>query len=221
MKTVFTPGCTLCMYNRNVVDSIFCLLQRKYPEITLCLDCCLDSPEFDSDLIISGCPGCDKQYRAMFPDRQCISAMEAILSVDELSLPDYQGKTMTIQDACPVRNQNSQHDALRELLQRMNVRVTEAQKNREAVKCCGDKYYGYLPVEEVKEKMKERANTLPEEDVVAYCVSCIKALAIGGKTPHHIFDLVFSKETKTGEIDLDMWHGMIDEYRESRSQGKT
>jgi hypothetical protein len=70
-------------------------------------------------------------------------------------------------------------------------------------------------VEQVKEKMKERAGEMPREDVVVYCVSCIKSMHIGGKRPRYIVDLLFGEDTLPGEFEPDAWHGMLKEYIEA------
>jgi hypothetical protein len=94
----------------------------------------------------------------------------------------------------------------------MNIAVTEPEATRAESKCCGGRFYGSLPVEEVKEKMRERAREMPCEDVVVYCVSCIKSMYIGGKRPHYIVDLLFGEETQPGEFEPDAWHGSLRKY---------
>ncbi len=53
---------------------------------------------------------------------------------------------------------------------------------------------------------------MPAEDVVVYCVSCAKAMFIGGKRPRYLVDLLFGEETVPGTLDLDAWHAEIDEF---------
>jgi Fe-S oxidoreductase len=119
---------------------------------------------------------------------------------------------MTIQDACPTRDQERVHDAVRALLKRMNIKVVEPQKTRTKGKCCGDSFYGALPVEEVKEKMKERALEMPAEDVAVYCVSCCKSMFIGGKKPRYMIDLLFGEDTLPGTFEPDDWHSELDKF---------
>jgi hypothetical protein len=71
-------------------------------------------------------------------------------------------------------------------------------------------------VEQLKEKMRDRANEMPREDVVVYCVSCIKSMFIGGKKPRYIIDLLFGEDTLPGELDPDTWHGMLKEFIEAQ-----
>ena len=43
--------------------------------------------------------------------------------------------------------------------------------------------------------MRKRAEEMPVDDVVVYCVSCIKAMQIGGRQPRYMVDLLFGGST--------------------------
>lgn len=60
--------------------------------------------------------------------------------------------------------------------------------------------------------MIKRANEMPEEDVIVYCVSCIKSMFIGGKNPHYLVDLLFNEESSQGTVEPDLWHKELDDY---------
>ena len=53
---------------------------------------------------------------------------------------------------------------------------------------------------------------MPVEDVVVYCVSCVKSMFIGGKKPRYMMDLLFGEETLPQITDTAEWHRQIDEY---------
>jgi len=78
--------------------------------------------------------------------------------------------------------------------------------------CCGDGCYGEIPTEDVMKLMVKRASEMPAEDVVVYCVSCAKAMFIGGKRPCYLVDLLFGEETVPGTLDPDAWHKEIDDF---------
>ena len=65
---------------------------------------------------------------------------------------------------------------------------------------------------QVYEFQKKRAAQMPCEDVVVCCVSCIKAMKIGNKTPHHLVDLLLNEPTEPQELDLVLYHDEVDEY---------
>jgi Fe-S oxidoreductase len=128
--------------------------------------------------------------------------------------PNYRGREMTILDACPTRDQSRVHDAVRSLLEKMNITVIEPRATRERGTCCGDSLWGAVPVEQVKKQMKRRAAEMSRAEVVVYCVSCIKAMANGGKRPRYLVDLLCSEETDPQVCDPALWHAQLDAYIE-------
>ena len=122
---------------------------------------------------------------------------------------------MSILDACPTRDQARVHYAVRDLLVKMNIRVIEPDKTREKGTCCGDRCYGRLPLDTVKNAMNRRASEMPENNVVSYCVSCSKSLHIGGKKPRYIVDLLFGEETLQKTFEPDDWHKQLEDYQKT------
>ena len=80
--------------------------------------------------------------------------------------------------------------------------------------CCGDNLYPHVPVDKVYKHMRKRAQSMPCEHVVVYCVSCIKAMHNGGKKPLYIVDLLFNEATEIQESDVVKWHEQLNEYIE-------
>jgi Fe-S oxidoreductase len=119
---------------------------------------------------------------------------------------------MTVHDACPTRTEPRVHDAVRALLGRMNVAVVEPDATRTGAVCCGDSFFGELPDERVKQLMRRRAESMPAEDVVVYCVSCVKAMHIGGKRPRYLVDLLFGEQTEPGLLEPAAWHAQLDRH---------
>jgi hypothetical protein len=60
--------------------------------------------------------------------------------------------------------------------------------------------------------MRDRAAQMPADDVAVYCVSCCKAMFIGGKRPRYLLDLLFGEETVPGTVEPNAWHGELDAY---------
>jgi Fe-S oxidoreductase len=119
---------------------------------------------------------------------------------------------MTVHDACPVRTKSQVHNAIRALLKKMNITIIEAANNGTHSICCGDSFYPALPLDEIHEKMKTRAASMPCEDVCVYCVSCVKSMHIGGKKPRYILDLLFNESTDPQIYDTVKWHDMVQAY---------
>jgi Fe-S oxidoreductase len=143
-----------------------------------------------------------------------VSLWEILAKSDFFAFPNYQGRRMTILDACPTREVGKVHEAIRILLQKMNIALVEPGNARTKSSCCGDSFFGVIPIEKVKEQMVKRSSEMPLEDVVVYCVSCVKSMAIGGKKPHYLIDLMFGEETLPGTTEPEAWHRELDIYME-------
>ena len=63
--------------------------------------------------------------------------------------------------------------------------------------------------------MCRRAGEMPYADVAVYCVSCSKAMHIGGKRPRYIVDLLFGEPTVIGTFEPDLWHQQVDAFIET------
>ena len=175
--------------------------------------CCRRTPDLgDSTIIINTCPGCDRRYRELYDNISTVSLWELLAETQNFPFPDYGGIEMSIHDACPTRTEVRVHKAIRKLLERMNITVVEPALSGANTICCGDSCYGHLPVQQVKEQMKKRAHQMPCDDVVVYCVSCIKAMHIGGKRPRYIVDLLFAEDTPVGTWEPAEWHKELQEY---------
>jgi hypothetical protein len=94
----------------------------------------------------------------------------------------------------------------------MNISIIEPQNTGTKAVCCGDSFYGVLPIEQIKIQMEKRSNEMPCNNVVVYCVSCIKAMFIGGKKPRYIIDLLFGETTGIGTFEPDAWHDELQKF---------
>jgi len=214
-KTVFAPGCGLMLYKPELANRIHSILTDHLGEMDVLDICCHHDPQFAVDTrVINICPGCDKRFGNEHRHSSTISLWEILAGNNFINFPDYHGQTMTIIDACPTRQQERVHTAIRKLLQKMNITLVEPKKTKTKGTCCGDSFYGIIPTENVKEQMAKRASEMPVDDVVVYCVSCIKSMFIGGKKPHYIIDLLFAEETVAKTYEADEWHKELDRYIE-------
>lgn len=213
MKRVFAPGCALLIYKPELAEKVMEFLNTELGNIDEHRICCRHEPNLNKGTeIINTCAGCDRRYRQLYEGITTISLWELLAESRTFHFPDYKGTKMAIQDACPTRDQERVHNAVRALLKRMNITVVEPEKTRTKGTCCGDSFYGILPVDQVKEQMKKRAGEMPAEDVVVYCVSCIKSIHIGGKKPRYLLDLLFGYETSTGTFEPEEWHEQLNRF---------
>lgn len=213
MVTVYSPGCALLLYKPHLADKILVALRQIYPDIRMHRTCCHHNPSLpERSLIVNTCPGCNRRFNKLYEGISTVSLWEVLDRQSKFPFPDHSGLTVTLLDACPVRKAGHVHQAVRSVLSRMNIRINEEKHSRQSSKCCGDSFYGHIPKEQVMEKMKERAGEMPEQQVAVYCVSCVKSMSIGGKTPRYLPDLLYSEETSPGECDPNIWHDEVDRF---------
>jgi hypothetical protein len=183
------------------------------------LTCCRHTPKIAPHTqVINICPGCDRRYRENYDHPLTISLWELLSDDDEFDFPDYKSQKMTIIDACPTRDQDRVHHAVRTLAEKMTISIVEPTKTKQESTCCGDTFYGELPTEKVIHLMKKKANKMPVDDILVYCVSCSKSMFMGGKRPRYLIDLLFAEETVPKTFDPDQWHNELDEFIENHKK---
>ncbi|MBV7271866.1 (Fe-S)-binding protein [Clostridiaceae bacterium UIB06] len=212
-KVYFNPGCALSIYKPEIENKILKFLNENYGEVTLHKICCHHDPQLEAgSLIINVCAGCDRRFRSLYDGISTISLWEVLDGLDSFQYPNYKGLKLSIHDACPVREKPQVHKAVRNLLKKMNIDVVETKFSGTKSICCGDDFYLKLPIEKVHEKMKERAESMPCNEVCVYCISCIKSMYIGGKTPRHLIDLLMYEKTEPQIYDTIQWHEQLQDY---------
>jgi Fe-S oxidoreductase len=210
---VYAPGCALMLYKPQLAERLRAHLDATHGGMLTHLTCCRHEPHLDSGtVVINTCSGCDRRYRELYEGVSTVPIWEVLVADDSFDFPDYGGAQMAIHDACPTRTETRVHVAVRALLDRMNIVVVEPPATRLRAICCGDSFFGELPDERVTDLMARRAASMPREDVVVYCVSCIKAMHTGGRTPRYLVDLLFAEETSPGVCEPAPWHTQLDEF---------
>jgi len=216
MNLVFAPGCALMLYKPELAEKIHQLLNENLGEMNKLLICCRHDPQSATRTkVINVCPGCDKRFGNDYQDISTISLWEILAESDFFPFPDYRGRSMSILDACPTRDQERVHKAIRTLLRKMNIQLVEPKNSGTKSTCCGDSFYGLIPTGPVKELMVKRTSEMPLEEVVVYCISCVKSIFIGGKKPRYLVDLLFGEETVPKTYEPDEWHRELNDYIEA------
>ena len=214
-KINFAPGCALMLYKPELAEKLHHILSENIGQMDILLTCCKHDPQLTTETkIINVCPGCDKRFGKDYNNVSTISLWEILAENNFFTFPDYHGKPMSIIDACPTRDQEGVHVAIRTLLNKMNITLVEPKNTMTKSTCCGDSFYGIIPTDKLKAQMKKRTSEMPLDDVVVYCISCIKSVFIGGKKPHHLVDLLFNEETLPQTYEPDDWHKQLDDYIE-------
>jgi Fe-S oxidoreductase len=210
---IFAPGCALVLHKPHLADRLLEILREHVGPMERLLTCCHHVPPLAPGTeVINVCPGCDKRYRENYRDASTISLWEVLAENRFFPWPDYGGREMTVIDACPTRDSPRVHRAVRTLLDRMNVAVVEPRLTGTKSTCCGDSFWGRIPTAEVVAQMEKKAASMPAADVVVYCVSCSKAMFVGGRRPRYLIDLLFGEETLAQTCEPDAWHRELEEF---------
>lgn len=209
----FNPGCALSLYKPWAEERVLELLREHFGPVKLHKICCHHDPQLPAGAtIINNCAGCDRRFRSLYPGIQTISLWEVLDQLPGLPLPHYEWLTLSVHDSCSYRPKPQVHKAVRSLLGKMGIDIVESAFSGTNSICCGDNFYGHIPIEEVRRFQKKRAAQMPCQDVAVYCVSCIKSMAVGGKTPHYMADLLLGEETDPQETDLVKYHDAVQAY---------
>lgn len=220
MNRVYAPGCALRIYKPKLAQKVLAFLNKELGPIDEHLICCRHEPHLGNGTqVINICAGCDRRFRELYDGVSTVSLWEVLAENEKFPFPDYGGIQMTVHDACPTRTEVRVHNAVRKLLEKMNIAVVESKESRTKAICCGDSYHGVLSTEEVKKQMKKRASGMACDDVVVYCVSCIKSMHIGGRKPRYIVDLLFGESTEIGVFEPDVWHAELNKFIEEIAIG--
>lgn len=211
-KLVYNPGCALMVYKEHLADKALAYLKTNDSSIEFHKRCCHQEPLVDREtVIINTCAGCDKRFKEEH-DTNTITLWQMLQKYDNFDYPDHTGLVVSIHDACPIRAKSEVHDSIRFLLKKMNIEVIECEHNRSNSICCGDSLYPAASKEVAYAHMKKRADSMPADNVVVYCVSCIKSIYNGGKKPLHLIDLLFNETTEPQETDIEKWGQQVEDY---------
>ena len=222
MNYIFAPGCALLLYRPELAKAAHEFLVSSYGEMQMLLTCCQHIPPItDGTTVINVCPGCDRRYREEYETPRTVSLWELLAESDTFLFPHYGPGEMTILDACPTQNQDQIHDAMRTLAARMGIDVVEPERTRRNQTCCGDIVYGKVLTKQVVEQMKAKAREMPVDDIMVYCVSCIKAMFVGERRPRYMLDLLFAEDTVAQTFEPDAWHAELDAFVESHAEYET
>jgi Fe-S oxidoreductase len=207
IKKVFHPSCAIFVYKPELADRIFDFIKLSEPNVSKFTRCCKYPPN-EEMTIISSCPGCYRAFSEKYEGVNTLIIWE-YLADSHFPFPDYKGKAMSIHDPCNVRGKDNVYDAVRNLLQRMNITVEEPPRTREKSACCGTSVHSKLSAEELMEFSSKRAADFICDDVVVYCASCMYFLKNAGKKTRHLLDLIFQEESAAEPIAPKEWKDKV------------
>ena len=224
VKYVFYPGCQLPASAPEYIERIYSYLIDNINEGTgLMLGCCGAPADWagqqslmkeSADLIrnawedlgrptfILACSSCAANFEKYLKEIECVSLWEVI---DKNSMPKElpaakDALTLNIHDPCTSRHNEKTQESVRNILSKLNYKVSELKFSKDKTKCCG---YGGLVYfanrEQAGDFIDDRINESPK-DLLVYCTMCKDLFISHGKRTFHILDLLFSDNIEEAGI---------------------
>ena len=213
MPIIYIPSCKFTAYSPEASNIIKKYLAENYGvEI---IGCCRENHKKikAEDLVVYICNTCGAFSRESSSAQKGISIWELLENDENFLFPDYGQRKMAVQDCWRVYDNEPQQQAVRRILQKMNIKVEELAENFAKTKFCGTTLYEPLPKqngelaperfitnagsffqphpkEEQEQLMKDHCQQIKSEEVVCYCVPCIKGINLGGQKGIHLLDLM-------------------------------
>ena len=217
---VFFPGCALLNYDPVLLQRVLSLLRREEPELKIAVGCCGHPTRYleparlarrtgalrrlfvqsGVQRIYTACPNCARELTEL----QCASVIPVWRTLDRVAGPDdfvnQENHAFALHDPCPVRQDRAQQDAVRALLKKANVAVTEFPRNRGETVCCGN--IAMLRATDPAKSAAMRTGRLnelpPELRVTSYCAGCVDAFQSEGRDSVHLVELLFGASRARG-----------------------
>lgn len=217
MSIIYYPSCKYTAFSPNGSARISEIVQQRYGFMVA--GCCREGhlSMSSADTAITICNTCAAICSEDSPAR--VRSIWEILDEDEsFPLPDLHGEAMALQDCWRAFDKKEVQQAVRHLLQKMNVVVVELPENHENTRYCGvtllsplvkangefapnrfiknAKGFFQPHTEEQKTaQMQEHCRAIPVDKVVCYCVPCTEGIRKGGKQGIHLMDLILGLDS--------------------------
>lgn len=214
MSMIYFPSCKFTAYSPASSGKIKEYLQANY-DIQIA-GCCRPGHKSvtEKDTVIYICNTCATFCRESTSAHQVLSIWELLTQDKKFPFPDHRGKTLTLQDCWRSHDNQAQQEAVREILRLMNIEILEMEENYDQTKFCGtslleplpkqngelaprrfienaDRFFSSHTPEEQESLMKNHCASIQTNEVVGYCVACVKGINLGGKQGIHLLDLLF------------------------------
>lgn len=245
-KYVFVPGCTVSAYSPKGVENILKHLKEclGHENVGALLQCCGKVTRFigetekfeernkkaidilddmGAEVIITVCPSCYKVFKETAKNQKVIAywdLMKNLIGIPETARGIGKGSDVVfnIHDSCVTRDETSQHESVRWVLDELGYNWTEIERNGKNTRCCGVGGMVCSSNPELYERVyTRRANDFDQHNIVTYCGSCRGTMQAAGKDAVHILDLLFGqKYTKDQEgargyqTEQEMWEKRLE-----------
>lgn len=215
--TVFFPGCALPGTRPQAVATLYRQLRQNMPSLGIVLDCCLKpSHDLGRDThfhhwfgelrdyllaqgvctILVACPNCQRVFETYGGALKVRTIYEVLAESDAWSCPEKSlcSGAVTVHDPCVIRGHQPTQDAVRTLLTRHGLSVSEMAHSGARTLCCGlGGGAGFVAPELAQRNVAQRLAEADGRRLVTYCAACAATFAAKAPTVH-LVDLVLTPQ---------------------------
>lgn len=201
---IYFPSCNFNIASPQTARKARAFLKERMAVAGCCR---FDKKEYQEDDVgIIVCQACRETLQEKI---KTITLWEYLDQDPSFVWPNYQEKSMGLQDCWRDRDHPEVHQAVRNILKKMNIHVVEIENNKEKSTFCGTLHFeshdeknkqllssypdtkiSQLPEEVQKELMKEQVDQFDCEWIICDCNRCLKGITLGGGKGVHLLDLI-------------------------------
>ena len=205
---IYYPSCNYTIASPKNAKKIRDYLKERMDVAGCCLR---DQREIkDEDIGLYICQHCRETIESKINTESLWVYLDQL---DDIVYPDFKHEKMILQDCYRDRKHPEIHQAVRNILKKMNIDVIEATRNKEKSVYCGTLHYetnnlnlleklsqysntkiSELPIELQKELMEDNFKECdPDLKIIVDCNRCLKGVELAGRKGIHLMDLLVNE----------------------------
>lgn len=205
---IYFPSCNFTKASPDTAKKVRAYLAERMPVAGCCR---FDKNEYGAeDKAVYFCQACRETLESRIAT---VSIWEYLLTDESFAWPDHSGTTVGLQDCWRDREKPEIHEAVREILKKMNMELKEIEEAREKSVFCGnlhfepkdpknielmnkypDKPIYEMPADVEKALMTEQVkkfDAIGVDTIITVCNRCTLGLNTGGGNAVHLLNLIF------------------------------
>lgn len=209
METIFFPSCNFTKASPKTAIKLRNYFKERMPVAGCCF---YDKKEYtQEDVGLVLCQACRQQIE---PKIKVKTIWEYFDEDETFPLPNYNHMTMGFQDCFRDKEYPEVHQAVRNLIKKMNIDLVEIEDNKEKSVFCGTLHFtpkrqkniellkqypdtkiSKLPEEIQIQLMAEQVEKFPKDiHIITDCNRCTKGIKMGGGKAIHLLELIMGED---------------------------
>lgn len=187
--------------------------------VTACSNCYMTLKK-----TLGGEPTASFQVLSLYPLLRDWGLGKEVQAAHPDGYPCLGGQTLTLHDPCPTRFETEILEAVRGLLDDLQVPWTEYPLHGQKTLCCGRGGGGGMAHPQIGQEQKDRRiQETPTSALVSYCSSCVEQLRHGPEKSLytvHLLDLLFAPDTPVSQETIGAMKKWYHRYQLARFASK-